>query len=537
MGIKSCAYLRVSTDQQDISSQKFKIEEFAQSHGYDIERWFIDEALSGTLEDRPQLLALKEWVPRNEGKSVLMVGLDRLARNFAIYAEFSTLFASHEVHPVYLNCPTIGEPSVDTLLQNIMASFAAYERDVIRDRLQRGKDFKLKHGIIAAGGPPLFGYKFRTEFLPTGKKNKFYEVDEKEAEIVRMMFRMLLDGWRTQAIARELTRMQVTNRKGNHRWAPSSVRNFLSATTYMGEFRYGKTKMSGVGRNRREVPRAVDEQLVVPVPAIISKSEFEKAQEILKRLGQGLQGRSRKHSFLLSGRLKCGKCHYWYSGGGRKTGKINHTYYRCNSIARYGSDGKHLSCGNPSLRTQKADDAVWKALSDILVNPQKIQEADDIVNREQEVEGIYSDMIVILKERGGVEQEEKRLISAYAKGLFDEKGIEEYRKELDKKWNRLTDRLTELNLQVHTEFNEIDELRMKPRTRKELARYTTEQKIEEVKRYVSEVKVLPTQPTKLEITFNLPVKLPKKIVDVMEATVKKTKNVVATDQGLEVVGI
>ncbi|MFA6007017.1 MAG: recombinase family protein, partial [Candidatus Shapirobacteria bacterium] len=152
----AAAYLRVSTDGQDTKSQRDKIEEYALANDYEVETWFVDEALSGTLDDRPALLELKEWVPKNEGKSVLMVGIDRLARDFVIYADFSQLFNNYRINSVYLNCPKVGEPSIDTLLQNILAAFAAYEKDVIRDRMDRGKRFKIKSGIISAGGPALY---------------------------------------------------------------------------------------------------------------------------------------------------------------------------------------------------------------------------------------------------------------------------------------------------------------------------------------------------------------------------------------------
>ncbi|HSV95140.1 MAG TPA: recombinase family protein [Spirochaetia bacterium] len=512
---QAVAYLRVSTDGQDTKSQRSKIEEYAEANGYEVEQWFVDEALSGTLDDRPQLLALKEWVPKNDGKSILMVGLDRLARDFTIYADFSSLFLSHNVHAVYLNCPTIGEPSIDTLLQNILAAFAAYEKDVIRDRMQRGKNYKLKNGIIAAGGPPLFGYKYRVEYYPNGKKDKFYEINEEEAETVRLMFRMLLsEKWKVQGIGRELTRLQVRTRSGTTRWAPSSTRSLLCNTTYMGEYRYGKTKMSGVGKNRHEIPRAYEEQLVVKVPAIISEDDFNRAQEILKRLGQGLGGRQRKkNNFLLSGLMRCGKCNFLYSGGGHKSGKNIHSYYRCNSINKYNEKGEHHSCGNATLKTGVADGAVWNALAEILIDPDKIKNGVDTAKRESEIEGMYDDLITLVNVQDRIEEEKKRLVSGFAKGILTEEEVREYRKDLSEREKVTSDKMTEINMQVNSAMWNLGDIEFGPaKTRKEVDGYSYDKKLELVKTYVSEVRVLPTEPTKLEIVFRLPIKPAKTVV-------------------------
>lgn len=512
---KAVAYLRVSTDGQDTKSQRDKIEEYAKVNDYEVEKWFVDEALSGTLDDRPQLLALKEWVPNNEGKSILMVGLDRLARDFAIFIEMSTLFNNFNVNPVYINCPSSGDAVMDTFLQNILASFASLEKELISQRFNRGKRFKLKNGIIAAGGPPLFGYKYRVECYSNGKKDKFYEINEEEAETVRLMFRMLIsEKWKVQGIGRELTRLQVKTRSGTTRWAPSSTRSLLCNTTYMGDYRYGKTKMVGVGRKRHEVPRAIDEQMVVKVPAIISREDFDRAQKILERLGQGLGGRERKkNNFLLSGLMKCGKCDYLYSGGGHQSSKHYHSYYRCNSINRYNEKGEHRSCGNATLKTSEADLAVWNALAEILINPEKIRSKEDSVKRQQEIDNMHDDLLALFNQREKIDKEREKIISNFAQDLFTEEEVREYKKKLDVREGVLTDKMIEINQQISASWD-LDETAFGPKTKKELAGYNHEERLKLIKMFVGEVRVLPTEPTKLEIVFRLPIKPTKAVVTV-----------------------
>ena len=513
---QAAAYLRVSTDGQDIRSQRDKIEEYAEANDYIVEEWFVDEALSGTLDDRPALLKLKEWVPNNTGKSILMVGIDRLARDFTIYADFSRLFLDYQVDAVYLNCPKIGEPSIDTLLQNILAAFAAYEKDVIRDRLNRGKLYKIKNGIISAGGPALFGYKFKIITHPTGKKDKYYEIYETEAEVVRRIFDMLLSGrYKTQTIGRELTRLKTLNRSGTCRWPSTSIRSLLTNTTYMGDYRYGKTKMSGSGKNKKEIPRAIEEQIIVKVPAIISPKDFEKAQVILAKLARNSGGRtSKKHSYLLSGLIKCGKCTHFYSGYKRDSKKIKDKwfYYRCNSINKYNNQGKHVSCGNHSIGGDMAELAVWNALIKILTDPRKIhEEPEKKKNAEKRME-LAGEYIAINKQLNGFGDEENRIIKAFGKGIFTEEQVIRYRKELKDEMILLNQKRKEVMDQMYVYSMEFAQLELDPvPTKEELQNYSYENKGYLIQKYISEIRVLPTNPQQLEITFNLPVK-PKTII-------------------------
>lgn len=45
---RTYAYLRVSTDMQDVNSQRIGIEEFAKSREWEIDEWTLDEGVSGS---------------------------------------------------------------------------------------------------------------------------------------------------------------------------------------------------------------------------------------------------------------------------------------------------------------------------------------------------------------------------------------------------------------------------------------------------------------------------------------------------------
>jgi len=134
--MKAVAYIRGT--QENLEFQKSQITNYSKAHNYQVEKWFVDKNTSANDRNRSGLLGLKEWVPNNKGGTILLTGIDRLSRDFVLYADISKLFIDNNVNTTYLNCCKDGEATHDSLLQNILSAFAAYEKDVISERVKRG---------------------------------------------------------------------------------------------------------------------------------------------------------------------------------------------------------------------------------------------------------------------------------------------------------------------------------------------------------------------------------------------------------------
>lgn len=76
----AAAYLRVSSRDQDLGLQRSAIRKAARARGDRIVCWF-EEKVSARKLDRPQLLALRQYVREGRARKVYVFRIDRLSRS------------------------------------------------------------------------------------------------------------------------------------------------------------------------------------------------------------------------------------------------------------------------------------------------------------------------------------------------------------------------------------------------------------------------------------------------------------------------
>lgn len=137
--MKSALYLRVSTSDQNLESQRMELLTYASAKGLGMPREFTD-VLSGAKRDRPGLDALLAAAKAGEVDTILCVKLDRMARSLGHFAE---IVATLERCGVALVCTSQG---IDTsksnacgrLQMNVLSAVAEFERELIRERTRAG---------------------------------------------------------------------------------------------------------------------------------------------------------------------------------------------------------------------------------------------------------------------------------------------------------------------------------------------------------------------------------------------------------------
>jgi putative DNA-invertase from lambdoid prophage Rac len=78
--MKVALYARVSTDEQNIEQQRQLLIEYCNQKGYQF-RTFKDEAMSGTINDRPEWVNLLKECERKQFDALLVVKTDRITRS------------------------------------------------------------------------------------------------------------------------------------------------------------------------------------------------------------------------------------------------------------------------------------------------------------------------------------------------------------------------------------------------------------------------------------------------------------------------
>lgn len=154
-------YLRVSRDSQEesglgLDAQRAQIEAYASSRGFKIVRWYQD-VVSGAseLKDRAGLTNLLNDL--EPGTKVLVARKDRLSRdlNLALWLEKEAARIQCSIESA--DGTANGSSPTDVLLRNLILSFAAYERDLIRERTRNALQELKKTRKL---GRPPFGYRF-----------------------------------------------------------------------------------------------------------------------------------------------------------------------------------------------------------------------------------------------------------------------------------------------------------------------------------------------------------------------------------------
>jgi len=137
------AYSRVSTTEQGsnghgLDAQRGTIEAEAQRRGWDDVRWYVDAGWSGSNLSRPGMTRLLRDVRR--GDVVVVARLDRLSRSLTDFAGLMAEAKRRRWSFVAVDLGVDTTTATGSLIANVMASVAEWEREVIA---QRTKDAML----------------------------------------------------------------------------------------------------------------------------------------------------------------------------------------------------------------------------------------------------------------------------------------------------------------------------------------------------------------------------------------------------------
>ena len=433
MSKRSIIYARVSTDEQakgySLHTQIEACKSYALEREYIVLNIFTED-YSGASIDRPILNQVRDFLATEEVDVVIVYDVDRLARKSVYQALIEEEFLREGAVIEYV-IGQYDDSDEGRLQKQIRASIAEYEKAKILERSKRGKRGKAMSGYVVVGSRPPYGYQVVSE-----PHKSWLEIDEDEAEIVRLVFDWYLHGdgggkpLSMNAIAKKLTDLGILTRgdklghfhkkRGAGQWSGAMIRHILKNDTYTGTWYYGKTKMVDDGKKRnpkpkcgfgKQVARDRSEWIGVPVPVIIDEETFKRASARVELNAQQAD-RSVKHHYLLGRRLKCVKCNYTYKG---RTRKKNYYYY-CG-----GTEQRPVKiCNAPPFKGKIVDRVVWEWLVSLIKNPVALLNGLQDTQQESAQENqILIDRLEIIEKK--IEDQDKqlsKLLDLYLAGDF-----------------------------------------------------------------------------------------------------------------------
>ena len=365
-------YTRLSREDEDSNSIQNQIregKEFAKINDFkDLKIYNEGSGVSGGLdiEDRPLLSELMNDIKNGIITSVWFRNQNRLERNTLTFAQFSTLVKRLKCD-VYFDSVKVDFNNPNNALNSkILSALNEYQREL--QSIQTKKSLKGNAIEGKAHGISPYGY--------TKDSNRIIIVDKEEAEIVKRIYKMSLNGNGTNKIAEIFNSENIptrynkigngtittkykgiikTTNKKDINWSGNTIRNIIKNPMYKGE----RHLKSGVYK----------------CPNIITPALWQKTQDNLIK-NRNTNGKVYKHDYLLKDKITCGRCGRNYYGRSR-INKKDH-FYMCSSKRI-----KEHKCDNRSINIDVLEDFIWQrffadnVLKDIIDNHFKNTSTND----------------------------------------------------------------------------------------------------------------------------------------------------------------
>lgn len=342
-------YARYSSDkqtEQSIEGQIRVCKEYAERNNLNIIDYYIDRAISGTIDNRPDFQRMIRDSKKKQFEYVLVYKLDRFARSRRDSANYKFKLRTNGVK-VISAMEQIGDNPESIILEAVLEAQAEYYSLDLAQKVKRGMHESIYKKQFIGGTIP-YGYKV--------ENLKIY-VNKKEAEVLKYVFTSYADGVPKKEIIRELNSKGIKNRKGNN-FTSNSFQSVLQNRKYIGEYIFENEIINDY------------------YPTIIDKITFEKVQKRLKRNKRIAASSKANIKFLLTGKAFCGHCGNTMVGTSSTSRNGNtHYYYACSTQYK-----KH-QCNKKAEKKEFLEYYICEQTLKYVLNPEKAKLiAEKVVN-------------------------------------------------------------------------------------------------------------------------------------------------------------
>lgn len=239
--LRVCAYCRVSTDEDNqASSYELQVQNYTkmirENPEWEFAGIFADEGISGTsVLHREQFLAMIEKCKAGEIDLIITKQVSRFARN--VLDSLNYIFMLRKLDPpvgVYFEAEKLNtlDKSSDMVI-TVLSLVAQSESEQKSNSLKWSFKRRRAQGLGIYPNWALLGYALDEE--------KNWVIVEDEADVVRTIYSLYLEGYSSIQIADLLTKSGIPTVKGKDTWSSGSVLNILRNEKYCGDALCQKT--------------------------------------------------------------------------------------------------------------------------------------------------------------------------------------------------------------------------------------------------------------------------------------------------------
>lgn len=366
--INVAAYCRVSTDSDDqLQSYEAQVAYYT-DHICKNPKWhfvgiYADEGITGTnVSKRERFKDMIRDCEKGKIDLILTKSVSRFARNTVDSLNYVRKLKAMNIG-VYFE-----EQNIDTLTTDsemfigLYSVMAQSESENISANVKWGVRQRMKNGT--------FSFHFNTYGYRKGENGE-PEVVPEEAEYIRKMFDLYLDGYSTRNIAIHINEIGGRTRKGKE-WEWRSVQDILSNEKYVGDMLMQKTYSTDCiskkrKKNNGELPKYLISNNHTP---IVSRETFKLVQTEKARRNSKRKKSSQASTelgcynskYALSDVLICGECGSSYVRNTKYYKGEKWVYWRCINRIENGTKFCNKSSG---IREEKIHAAICRAISKI----------------------------------------------------------------------------------------------------------------------------------------------------------------------------
>ena len=317
-------YFRLSQEDErqgesvSIDNQRSMLRKYAEEHGFEVHDEYIDDGVSGTTFDRPDVQRLLDDAKTGVINTIIVKDLSRFGRNYIEVGQYvDYVFPAFGIRFIAIqdNVDTENRDSGAMEMMPIMNVFNEWHAANTSKKIRAVKKAHAKEGIYTAK-KAAYGYKIGTD------KKRTPVIDEETAPIVRRIFEMYASGMSPIKIAETLNLEGVMSPatyaysqigqkpKPNVMglWTATTIREMLNKIIYIGHMAQLRwTSLSY--KNHKRFRRDESEWAIVynTHEPIISQELWDRCQERKKSVAKGRRTKV-GYTHPLSGFLICADC-------------------------------------------------------------------------------------------------------------------------------------------------------------------------------------------------------------------------------------
>lgn len=441
MANKVAIYARVSTTggKQDYQRQIDDLTHLIKEHGYNIKDIEIfAESISGYKKnsERPELSKMIEIIKNNPQyfKIIYCTEISRLGRNPSETRQTIDALTDLQV-PVYIQ--SLGRATLDhqgrrdgimNIILQVLLEFANSESIQMKERTKSGLLKSARSGRAGGGAAMPFGYK--------KDDDKMLVVDEDEAEIIKEIYQLYMDGNGVRLIGNildnrgvktkyakdfgdKIINFNIPKEANKIKWSDKTLIDIIKNPLYKGERRFkGET---------------------IPAPVIIDPVIWSQAQDIKEARRISERNVPTVYTYLLKNIAQCAYCGRNFFAK-YKPVKDGDKVYICSSRLKNGG-----GCGNTGINISLIESAIY---SEFLATDSILKHLNNIDDRRKEVEKIIKrteNYLAVAKGELPEKQNEKeRLLSLYIKAAIDDKRFDTDNKTLTNQITNIAEKIKRL---------------------------------------------------------------------------------------------